>query len=91
MKNTSKDTEVKMQLKVQEKGTFESKNFNFRRGSFSNALDSKLGLKSNPNILKDGFSSWADPSILRPRVPPKLFKQFKLVNHLLPHSTVSVR
>ena len=41
---------------------------NIRRDSFSNARDSKLGMKGNLNALKNGFWAGADSSILRPRI-----------------------
>ena len=83
MKNTVKDTDIKIQQKLQEKKLCQTnQSTSFREDSFSNAPNSKLGMKGNPNILKDGFSSGADPLILRPRVP-KSFKQLNKTTSVL--------
>ena len=74
MKNTAEETFRDTEKKCRKKDLFQTnQSSNIRRDSFSNAPDSKLGMKGNPNALKDDFWAREDSSILRPR----LQKSFK--------------
>ena len=74
MKNTAEETFRDTEKKCRKKDLFQTnQSSNIRRDSFSNAPDSKLVMKGNPNALKDDFWAREDSSILRPRLP-KSFK-----------------
>ena len=69
MKNTAEETFRDTEKKCRKKDLFQTnQSSNIRRDSFSNARDSKLGMKGNLNALKNGFWAGADSSILRPRI-----------------------